>query len=406
MSSARPFEDAPSTQIDNLPRLSDAQRSRLVRSTRKLAKILGENPMPQVNRSSFISLPWKKSREGNIVDSGSPILSMAKKLARAALDPLQTVYRRDTGATNEDIYSIKSSPGEMDTLSPGNNRPSMLVLQAVTSRDSEIDGGDDPYISSQVPSPAMSSFSKRPPSVISASASKSTLFLPAEWEKSKEDREISHRRRRVSKLARHLGERIPPDLMLPKAMSVKPNKRSQRRKRFLPARSPPAPSIVPLRPAESSTLEQETTSPLSPSPSSMFGISRPAVEETVEVFESVGFTPDAVLRPQYFQRHQRLHGTFSAPVLRERPTQPPTNVYSGRIGHSDAILLENREPESRSSVVSPRRPESRLAFLHLRPGSPPPAPNVVLHRSERRQGWSGEWNVGSMQDVISKLRGL
>jgi hypothetical protein len=127
----------------------------------------------------------------------------------------------------------------------------------------------------------------------------------------------------------------------------------------------------------------------------------------VEVFESVGFTPDAVPRPQYSQRHQRrLHGTFSAPVLRERPTQPPTDGYSGRIGHSDAISLEDREPENRSSVISPRRPESRLAFLHLRPGSPPLAPNVVLHRSERRQGWSGEWNVGSMQDVISKLRGL
>jgi hypothetical protein len=400
MSPARPFEDAPTTQIDNLPRLSDTQRSRLVRSTRKLAKILGENPMPQVNRSSVIPLPWKKSRESNIVDSGSPILSMAKKLARGVLDPLQTVYRRDPGTNNEDIYGIKSSSGEMDTLSHGNDWPSMLALQAVTSRDSEIDGLDDPYVSSQVPSPAMSSFSKRPPSVISASASKSTLFLPAEWEKSKEEREISHRRRRVSKLARHLGERIPPDLMLPKEMSVKSNRRSQQRRRFLPARTP-VPSIVPPLPTESPTSEQETTrTPSLSSPSSMYDTSRPAVEETVEVFESAGYTPDAVPHPQFSRRHRRLHGTFSAPVLRERPTQPPTN------GYSDAIFLEDEEPKSGSSMVSPRRPESRLGFLHVRSASHPPAPNVVLHRSERRQGWSGEWNVGSMQDVISKLRDL
>lgn len=404
MSSARPFEDVPTTQIDNLPRLSHTQRSRLVRSTRKLAKILGENPMPQVNRSSVISLPWKKSRESNIVDSGSPIVSMAKKLARAALDPLQTLYRRDPDTNNEDIYGIESSPGEVDALSRGNHWPSMLVLQAVTSRDSEIDGHDGPYVSSQVPSPALSSFSKRPPSVISASASKSTLFLPAEWETSKEEREISHRRKRVSKLARHLGERIPPDLILPKPMSVK-NRRSQRRRRFLPARTPPVSSIVPPLPAESPTSEQETTSSLS-SPSSMFDVSRPAVEETVEVFESAGYTPDAVPRPQSFQKHRRLHGTFSAPLLRERPTQPPTNGYSRGIDHSDAIFLEDIEPESGSSVVSPRRPESRLAFLRLRPASHPPAPDVVLHRSEHRQGWSGEWNVASMQDVISKLRDL
>jgi hypothetical protein len=407
MSSGHPFEDALTPQIDNLPQLSHTQRSRLIRSTRKLSKILGENPMPQVNRSSMISPPWKKSRESNIVDSGSSILSMAKKLARAALDPLQIVYRRDPDTNSEDIYGIKSSPEEMDAPSRGNNWPSMLVLQAVTSRDSEIDGDSDdgPYVSSQVSSPAISSFSKRPPSVISASASKSTLFLPAEWEKSKEEREISHRRKRVSKLARHLGERIPPDLMLPKPMSVKPNRRSQRKRRFLPARTPTVPSTVPPLPAESPTWEQEKTSSPS-SPSSMFDVLRPAVEETVEVFESAGYAPDAVPPPQFSQKHHRLHGTFSAPLLRERPTRPPINVYSEGIDHSDAIFSEDKELEGGSSVISPRRPESRLAFLHRRSASHPQAAKVVLHRSERRQGWSGEWNVASMEDVISKLRDL
>lgn len=398
MSAPRPFEDAPTTQIDYPPRLSHTQRSQLVRSTRKLAKILGENPM----RPSVMSPPWKKSRESNMVDSGSPFFSMAKKLARAVLDPLQIGYRRDSDTDNEDIYGVKSSPEEMDTLSRGNNWPSMVVLQAVTSRDSEIDGPDDPYVSSQISSPAMSSFSKRPPSIISASASKSTLFLPAEWEKSKEEREISHRRKRVSKLARHLGERIPPDLMLPKPMSIKPNRRSQRRRRFLPARTPPAPSIVPPLPAESPTSEQETTSSLS-YPHSMFGVSRPAVEETVEVFESAGYAPD---RPQFSEKHQRLQGNFTTPLLRGRSTQPPTNGYPGGIGHSDANFLKDKEPESGSSVVSPRRPESRLDFLRLRPASPTPGRKAVLHRSERRQGWSGEWNVASMQDVISRLRDL
>ncbi len=399
MSTARPFEDTPTTQIDSFPRLSHAQRSRLVKSTRKLVKILGENPMPQVNRPSVIWSPWKKSRERNTAVLGSPILSTAKKLARAALDPLQVVYRRDPNIYNRDIYGIKSGPGEMNTPSGGNNRPSMLVLHAETSRNSEIDS-HDPYVSSRFPSPAESSFSKRPPSVISTSASKSTLFLPSEWEKSKEEREISHRRRRLSKLARHLGERIPPDLILPRPRSAMPNRGSQRRKRFLPARTRPVLvlPIVPPLPAESPVSEQETM-PSPSSPSSMLDVSPPAVEETVEVFESAGHAPDADPCPQFFHQHQRLHSRSSAPLLRERPTQLAINGYSGDIDPSD---------ETGPLMVSPRRPESRLDFLllRLRPTSPSSASNVVLHRSERRQGWSGEWNVASMQDVISRLRDL
>jgi hypothetical protein len=372
MSAAHPFEDTLTTRVDS-PRLSHTQRSRLVKSTRKLANILGENPIPQVNRPSS---PWKKSWESNKPVLGSPIFSIAKKLARAALDPLQTVYRRDPDTNNEDIYVIKPDSGEMNTLSRGRNWSSTLVLQAVTSRDSEFDGhGSDD--SSQFPSPAESSFSKPPSSVISTSASTSTLFLPAEWEKSKEEREISHRRKRLSKLARHLGERIPPDLVLSNPGSVNPNSRSQRKRRFSLARTPPDLPIVPPLPVESPTSEQEMTPSLS-SPSSVLDVSRPAVEKTVEVFESAG------------------------------RTQPPANGYSGGIDHSDAILFEGKEPEIGSPMVSPGRPESCLAFLRFRPASPPPAPapDVVLHRSERRQGWSGEWNVSSMQDVISGLRDL
>jgi len=138
----------------------------------------------------------------------------------------------------------------------------------------------------------------------------------------------------------------------------------------------------------------------------MFDVPRPAVEETAEVFESAGSAPDSVPRPQFSQKHQRLHGNFSTPLLRERPTPPPTDGYSMGIDHSDAIFLKGKV--GGSSVALPRRPESRFAFLRptLRPAPPPQASNVVLHRSERRQGWSGEWNVASMQDVISKLRDL
>ncbi|KAF8483623.1 hypothetical protein DFH94DRAFT_318432 [Russula ochroleuca] len=401
---AGPSDYTPTDQCDSLPQLTHTQRSRLVKSTRKLAKVLGENPMPQVNPSSAISF-WKKSPERNMAVLRGPILSAAKKLARAALDPLQIVYRRDPGSDNEDMHSIQPGPGEVDTHSRGGNWSSMLALQAVSSCDSEIDDHSS-YVSSQVPSPATSLFSKRPSSVISTCTSKSTLFPPAEWEKSKEEREISYRRKRLSKLARHLGERIPPDLILPKPRSAKPNRRSSRKKRFFPGLTPPVPSVVPPLLAESPTSEKGTTPFLSP-PSPLSDAPRPAVEKTVEVFESTGYTPDAVSSPLFSQKHRYPHNKFSTSSLRERTALSPTNGYFEVIDHADAISFEEgKMPETGPLMVFQRRPESRLAFLRPRPASPSPVPNVVSHRSERRQGWSGEWNVASMQDVISKLRDL
>jgi hypothetical protein len=404
---ALPSNNAPTTQGDSLPRLTHRQRSRLIKSTRKLAKVLGENPMSQVNPPFATSSFWKKSSESNRAGLHRPIFSKAKKLARAAVEPLHKVYRRDLDSDNEDVHSIKSGPGEINTQSRGNSWSSMLVLQAVSSLDSETDGHSY-YVPSQVPSPAVSVFPKRPSSVISTSTSKSTLFSPAEWEKSKEEQEVSHRRRRLSKLARHLGERIPPDLILPKPRSAKPNRRPPPGKGFSPGitGTPPAVPVVSPLWTESPTSEQGTT-PFFSLSSSLSDISRPAVEKTVEIFKSTGHTPDPVPSSQLSQKHRFPHSRLSVPLLRGRTTQAPTDGFFDVTDHADAISFEEgKGPEAGPLIDSTRRSESRLAFLRLRPASPPPAPKVVSHRRERRQGWSGEWNVGNMHDVISKLRDL
>ncbi|ETW75059.1 hypothetical protein HETIRDRAFT_412846 [Heterobasidion irregulare TC 32-1] len=53
------------------------------------------------------------------------------------------------------------------------------------------------------------------------------------------------------------------------------------------------------------------------------------------------------------------------------------------------------------------RSESRLANLLGRAGERERwEPPELAHRREQRQGWSGEWNAPSVQDVIVKLRGL
>ncbi|TFY51667.1 hypothetical protein EVG20_g10891, partial [Dentipellis fragilis] len=56
------------------------------------------------------------------------------------------------------------------------------------------------------------------------------------------------------------------------------------------------------------------------------------------------------------------------------------------------------------------RSESRLAgLIRAERDGQAQAQNpalLVAHRSERRQGWSGEWNAESVQDVIMRLRDL
>lgn len=85
---------------------------------------------------------------------------------------------------------------------------------------------------------------------------------------------------------------------------------------------------------------------------------------------------------------------------------PHTYGYFEVDDHADAVSLE--EPESYPLMASspPPRTESRLAFLRLRSPASSPTPDAVSHRSERRQGWSGEWNAANMQEVITKLRDL
>jgi len=408
MSTSRSFGDASTTRCDDFPRrLTRSQRSQLIKSTRKLTKLLGENPMPSVNLPSPISSSRKKCREGNAAALYSPILSMTKKLARA-LDPLQMANRRDPG-TNcqwEDMGGTRLGP---PTLPHGGGWPPVLVLQTESNFESEIDGYIS-HVSSRVPSPSLCSSRKRPSSLLSISTSKSCLHSPPECEKWKEEREAHHRRKRFAKLARFLGERIPPDLLLPKPGSVKPNRASPRRRRFLPSLVPPVPPVIPPLRAESPILQQETPLSISP-PCPLVGSLRPtSVGRTVEIFETNEFTssttPDAAPPHPLAQEHLRSHNEPSIYSSYEHSTQPRINGYFEVGGHVDAVSSEDeKEPESYPLLVPPRS-ESRLAFLRLRPSASSPEPGAVSHRRERRQGWSGEWNSANMQDVISKLRDL
>jgi len=367
--------------------------------------------MPSVNLplASPISSPRKSRREGNAAALYSPILSMTKKLARVALDHLQTGHHRDpdTHCQWEDMGSIKSGPA---TLPHGSGWTPVLVLQPESNFEAEIDGYIS-YVSSGAPSPSLSSLGKRPSSLFSISTSKSCLHSPPECEKWNEEWELRHRRKRFAKLARFLGERIPPDLLLPNPGSAKPNRGSPRRRRFLPSLVPPVPPVIPPTRAETPTLQQET--PLSSSrPCSLVDCPRhTSVEEPVEVFEANDSEPTssgtgAAPSHPLAQAHFSSRSESSISLFHEHSTQSCTNGYFEVDDHIYAVSSEDgKGPESYPVLGSPRS-ESRSAFLRLRPSTSSPEPGAVSHRSERRQGWSGEWNAPNMQDVISKLRDL
>ncbi|KAI0002432.1 hypothetical protein BJV74DRAFT_599277 [Russula compacta] len=408
MSDARPSNNVPTIQRHGSLQLSHSQHSRLVKSTRKVTKLLGENPGPQVNLSSTASIPRKQSWESNIAAKCSPILSVTRKLARAALDPLQKICRRDPDTDSESMCSCKSGAAEMTTLSHESSLSSSPVLQPESHFEPEMDDYASP-ISPQAPSPTASLLRKRRFSLASIST-KSLLLSQAEWEKWKEEREAHRCRKRFAKLARHLGEGIPPDLVLPKPEFAKPtvSRASSRRRRLLAALVPPVRPVIPRQEGESPTSEQETPVSISP-PSTLSDVPGPAVEKTVEVFRSnkhASLSADAELPSQFARRRWHSQSEFSISLTGGHSMHPHTYGYFEVDDHADAISVE--QPESyRLMVQSPApRTESRLAFLRLRSPASSPTPDAVSHRSERRQGWSGEWNAANMQDVITKLRDL
>jgi hypothetical protein len=135
----------------------------------------------------------------------------------------------------------------------------------------------------------------------------------------------------------------------------------------------------------------------------------------VEVFESTttGPTPPYCANPSSprslcARKPRRSHSEFSISLPREHSAPFSAEGYFEADDPEDVVSVEGsrEQAETRPLMVPPPRSESRLAFLRLRPGASSPEPFVMSHRRERRQGWSGEWNAATMQDVISKLRDL
>jgi hypothetical protein len=215
MSTTHPPSDVPTSSFDSRPRLTSWQRSRLVRSTRKLAKILGETPVPQITLPSSMSLPPRNKSQETIQECPRrPIVGQTKKIVRSAFEPIQAVLRREADGDSLGARSTNSEHACAGTPPRWRDQSPVLFFEVPTHAPVNSRACYSSQILSNNPSPVElgPSFRRRRSSLASLPSSYLKLS-PTELEECEEVREARSRRRRLSKLTRHLGESIPPELI-------------------------------------------------------------------------------------------------------------------------------------------------------------------------------------------------
>ena len=110
-----------------------------------------------------------------------------------------------------------------------------------------------------------------------------------------------------------------------------------------------------------------------------------------------------VLSPAVLQAATLPARSQSVEPLRHLPTPDLVNETSPFASHFEQ---HGSTTSSDTSFNQATRSNSRLAQILLGKLSADEEPRPIAHRSERRQGWSGEWNAASVQDVIVRLREL
>jgi hypothetical protein len=213
---------------------------------------------------------------------------------------------------------------------------------------------------------------------------------PQEWieEESEEDHEKrvqeSKRRRKMAKLARTLGENVPPELVF----REKQEQLKQQRRR-----SRSVGTLAALEPALKQSLASVPTSTAVPTP-------RPAPEP---VFRP---SPASVSRPNtadaYFSRSSEdtlvvsdddssslgsnKKSKFFSPLGRTTSHQPPSQPL-GKLKQKWAATRPSLDDSSHS------HPQQR-------------GDEEVFCGRRREKEWSGEWNTDDMERVRNALRGL
>ncbi|KAA1477385.1 hypothetical protein DENSPDRAFT_844575 [Dentipellis sp. KUC8613] len=464
-----PVPDDPSAPV-----LSQTQRTRLLKSSRKLAKVLGTTPVLQLSPPS--PSPRRAHHQHQHHNHGH-----------------HSPHRRPrTGAHSVDVLRPAPSEGErvifsLDTPTPTTSTsflpsPSPEPAQAGTSQPSSswppsdterapgaADAAAPPIYRYKMKKSATTDLVPLSPVARHGRASTmsvlsfmtTTSLAPSEFggsrererererekaerEKArleaKEKKEMLIRRKRMDKLARYLGETPPADLVfqaphpgagrwaLRKSRSlsilIPEDERERERARDDGARtgshSMDIERPLPPLPHPASAPRRERLHPFVASPLPTLERLNSAISTPPAHIGEVPIPAPAPTRPTN-STSPRLATTST-----ERTPRPQAHITPGPRLASLFVTHSRPDPAldagalmrvySHDDLPSPGhghghgRSESRLAglFRAERDGQAQ-AQNpalLVAHRSERRQGWSGEWNAESVQDVVTRLRDL
>ncbi len=320
--------DVPTIPSDDQHRLTSLQRSRLVKSTRKLSKILGETPATRITFASLESPPHSR----DVTQEYNPIVHLTNKLARTVFESIQVVLRRRQDSDSDGAHSTDSEP--CSSPSPRGHAP-VLLFEAPNLALVDCHH-DDPQVSHNE-SPIGPLFRRRRSRLSAISSSES----PTEWEECEDERGARNRRQRLSKLTRYLGESIPSELILPNITS--------KSKTNIPALTPP---VVP-KPSTVPALEQRTLfSTTSPLP-------KPAVASTVDsLMGSIGRSQShrfhADVNSSRFLVHNRRPRSESTLSLSNQPLTLRPDTHFAADDHSDTPILEDINSTVPSPLSEPR----------------------------------------------------
>ncbi|THH14998.1 hypothetical protein EW146_g5410 [Bondarzewia mesenterica] len=397
---------ASSNTSDSSSLLTPSQRLRLIKSTRKLGKILGTTPLLQL--TPLLPSPPMQGRDKSRGIS-------------------ENVALRNTPAatTNHALPSLShrcmTNPGEMPAMyrtasesDAGRRQPSWMPESPLSpTHKSERNSALSIMSTSTLTSPLSTRF----PTVCQSLSQASTKS--AEREEKRKTKEAKTKRWKMEKLTRYLGENVPPELVFQKeTQQIRLDKRLLHRSRSLGSAQRPLDAHEELTREEEQWLER----PLPPErPSADMAHAYLPPKHVILPTQRPEESNEALIHAPDFPPPSPSLSDTPPSTRHSTPSAVRITLYSRARLDADykAWMAEEDEvwtlmrQETNSNDKNggkdpmPPRSESRSANL-LGRGEERERLDVpeLAHRREKRQGWSGEWNAASVQDVIVKLREL
>ncbi|KAJ7107020.1 hypothetical protein C8R44DRAFT_987161 [Mycena epipterygia] len=327
--------------------LSQAERSRLVRSNRKLQALLGETP--QVI-SAALSTAVRSHSASHSDDRRVPA-HIPEDMSSFASDPLSSSYSRRRLPPSTLTLATSASGSECDPA-----RPRLLLHLETHTPIAHKHAALSPF------SPGLGSPPLTPMTPLSPTTSINTILPLATSTLARSLSAKDTRRRRVAKLARTLGENIAPELV--------------------PAAEPPllrraastvGPSLTRARPAPVSA-QSAFEEPHSP-------VSRVKAATLARSFSTSTRSPRVCVAP-----HRRGESVAVSPAC-ESPSFisfTPTSIAADLVAAKEA-----RDAEMQAMDQAVNRLHSEL----------------LSGKRRKEREWSGEWNT-EMRTVGKQLRAL